>query len=437
MVVIYNDDEDATSSGFDPFKVFFKDLEKGVNSLKLAGGTEGINAFSGTNLIPINDDLFFNNGAYAKFEFKQYDIQSDISYSIDINPNGVSAPNDYGEYFTIDNTKPIRFLPTSKMTLATKGALFNDSDVIRLTLAYDGTNNLITMADDNEYKQKNNAPSWKTKKLLQALEETPTELYLSVPITRLNSKNISKEKRKNSDGDDVEYISGTNVLYNLTIAKPVIRITEKEITFDPGLDDPKATETVVPDETKKIIKEIKFDGEGLKSLQDSKYEYSGISKEQNLERFIVGITNFILSFVAAIAVLMLIYGGYLWIVDSGDDQMSEKAKKIIAGSVIGIIIIVSAYTIVNTVIKLEGNTYDGCGSGFQIGNGTDFNLNCNVDNILQGGGLGGLIGGGFNTPDGGGGGIVGGLLGGGDGGIGGGLLGGGDGGIGGGLFGGG
>ena len=53
----------------------------------------------------------------------------------------------------------------------------------------------------------------------------------------------------------------------------------------------------------------------------------------------------------------LIYGGYLWMTARGNEETLEKAKKIIRGSIIGIIIVFSAYAITYFVIsRLEQAT---------------------------------------------------------------------------------
>jgi hypothetical protein len=64
---------------------------------------------------------------------------------------------------------------------------------------------------------------------------------------------------------------------------------------------------------------------------------------------IIGITNFILGFVAMITVIMIIYGGYLFVISSGDDSLEEKAKKIMSQSIIGLVIVIIAYTLVAAV----------------------------------------------------------------------------------------
>lgn len=70
-------------------------------------------------------------------------------------------------------------------------------------------------------------------------------------------------------------------------------------------------------------------------------------------QLIVSITNFVSGFVATVCVTMLMYGGYLYVTAFGKDDQTGKAKKVIIGAIIGLIIALAAFAVVNTVIKLE------------------------------------------------------------------------------------
>lgn len=63
-----------------------------------------------------------------------------------------------------------------------------------------------------------------------------------------------------------------------------------------------------------------------------------------------GVIQFLLGFVGLIAFGALIYGAATMIMNYGNDEMVEKSKKIIRNAIIGIIVILSAYTIVATLV---------------------------------------------------------------------------------------
>ncbi len=62
------------------------------------------------------------------------------------------------------------------------------------------------------------------------------------------------------------------------------------------------------------------------------------------------IVNFFLSFLGLIAVIMIIYGGFLYVSAAGNQEKIESAKKIIMYAIIGIIVILLSFAIVNTVL---------------------------------------------------------------------------------------
>jgi len=71
---------------------------------------------------------------------------------------------------------------------------------------------------------------------------------------------------------------------------------------------------------------------------------------------IAQITNWLLGFASFIVISMLIYGGYLWLASSGDEGLVDKAKKIVTSSLIGFLIVFSAYTITMVILGGAGIT---------------------------------------------------------------------------------
>ncbi len=61
------------------------------------------------------------------------------------------------------------------------------------------------------------------------------------------------------------------------------------------------------------------------------------------------IINFFLGLVGAIAVLMLIWGGFRYLTSSGKSDATKDAKNTIIYAIVGIIIILLSYAIVTTV----------------------------------------------------------------------------------------
>jgi uncharacterized membrane protein len=68
---------------------------------------------------------------------------------------------------------------------------------------------------------------------------------------------------------------------------------------------------------------------------------------------IITLTNFASGFIAVISIAMIMYGGYTYVLALGDLAKVQKGKKIVMGAVIGLIIAIGAYAIVNTFVTLQ------------------------------------------------------------------------------------
>lgn len=76
--------------------------------------------------------------------------------------------------------------------------------------------------------------------------------------------------------------------------------------------------------------------------------------------------NIIKAFLSIFGVLFLglmVYGGYLWLNARGNDSQVEKAKDVLTQAVIGLVIVLAAYSItyfvVNALVKSTGYTESG------------------------------------------------------------------------------
>lgn len=58
-----------------------------------------------------------------------------------------------------------------------------------------------------------------------------------------------------------------------------------------------------------------------------------------------------LGFLGIILLIIIIYGGFLWMTSQGEEEKVGKAKKIIGAGVVGVLIIVLAYTITYFVVN--------------------------------------------------------------------------------------
>lgn len=68
--------------------------------------------------------------------------------------------------------------------------------------------------------------------------------------------------------------------------------------------------------------------------------------------------NFILGFLGFLAVVMVIYGGFLYVTAAGKQEKVDEGKKIIMYAIVGIVIILLSFAIVNTVLGGLGTGQD-------------------------------------------------------------------------------
>lgn len=58
-----------------------------------------------------------------------------------------------------------------------------------------------------------------------------------------------------------------------------------------------------------------------------------------------------LSISGAIALIMFLYGGILWLTSAGNPEMVQKGRRTLIWAVLGIVVITSAYVITNSVFN--------------------------------------------------------------------------------------
>ena len=75
-------------------------------------------------------------------------------------------------------------------------------------------------------------------------------------------------------------------------------------------------------------------------------------EEQNVGVISGRVINVALSLVGLIFLILMVYAGYLWMTARGEEAKIQKAQDIIKGTVIGLILVLSAYAI--TVLITTG-----------------------------------------------------------------------------------
>ncbi len=67
---------------------------------------------------------------------------------------------------------------------------------------------------------------------------------------------------------------------------------------------------------------------------------------------IFNIINALLLIVGAIAVLFVIIGGFWYVTSAGNEEQAEKGRTTVVNSIIGIVIVILSYVVINVIVNL-------------------------------------------------------------------------------------
>lgn len=81
---------------------------------------------------------------------------------------------------------------------------------------------------------------------------------------------------------------------------------------------------------------------------------SSYQTDRTLNLMLGDIIAVVLSALGVIFIAFMVYAGYLWMTAAGNEQKADKAIKILKESIIGLIVVISAYAISYFVIKIFG-----------------------------------------------------------------------------------
>ena len=77
---------------------------------------------------------------------------------------------------------------------------------------------------------------------------------------------------------------------------------------------------------------------------------TGTTKSEGIPTLLGKIINSVLGIIGSLALVMFIYGGIIWMTSSGNAEQVTKGKNIIIWATIGLVVIFSAYALVNFVL---------------------------------------------------------------------------------------
>ncbi|MFA6588298.1 MAG: pilin [Patescibacteria group bacterium] len=82
----------------------------------------------------------------------------------------------------------------------------------------------------------------------------------------------------------------------------------------------------------------------------------------DLKQAVLNVITFVLGLLGLIAVVFILYAGFIWMTAGGNEDKVDKAKQIISSASVGLVIVLLAWAIVNFVLK-TANQVAGSPSG--------------------------------------------------------------------------
>lgn len=109
------------------------------------------------------------------------------------------------------------------------------------------------------------------------------------------------------------------------------------------------------------------DSRGVPTLDPQQYvnayQGSSFSRLTSTRDAFGFLTSFALSFIGMVAIMFLIYAGFVYITANGEQSKIDKAKKLIWGTIIGILIVFSVYAVVATLLNISAAVSPGLNVG--------------------------------------------------------------------------
>ncbi len=90
-------------------------------------------------------------------------------------------------------------------------------------------------------------------------------------------------------------------------------------------------------------------GTGL--LKDTAEKTAGYKGGVTIEQVVGSVISGALAILGVVFLVLIVYGGYLWMIARGDESKVEKAKDTISRSIIGLVIVLAAYAITFFVVN--------------------------------------------------------------------------------------
>ena len=84
---------------------------------------------------------------------------------------------------------------------------------------------------------------------------------------------------------------------------------------------------------------------------------------KDLRESAIDIINVVLGFLGIVAIIIILWGGFMWMTAGGNEEKVTKARQLLVAGITGLVIILAAYAIARFVIT---QVYDATGGGTAV-----------------------------------------------------------------------
>lgn len=86
-------------------------------------------------------------------------------------------------------------------------------------------------------------------------------------------------------------------------------------------------------------------------VPDSPYDKGSLAGADTVMDLVGKVLKYLLFFAGIVAVVAMVIGGYQYIAARGNEEMVEQGQKTLTNAIIGLVVVIMAYTIVNLLVK--------------------------------------------------------------------------------------
>ncbi|MCK5510716.1 hypothetical protein KAI65_04215 [Candidatus Parcubacteria bacterium] len=105
---------------------------------------------------------------------------------------------------------------------------------------------------------------------------------------------------------------------------------------------------------------VALDAEKAGAQPDLGFNYANnlnleVADEDDPREMAVAVVRYLMTFLGIIAVVVMLLGGFKWMTAAGNEDKVAEAKKLIIAGIIGLIIVLCAYAIVQFVVGMTND----------------------------------------------------------------------------------